>query len=184
MKDLHELATNNGLQVRKTVEGNNNGYPKGFKDIIVGFSCWEDVIDFISENGGKAITLHHRAGWHNYERCDEVTEPMYITAEMYGEDYNILTKDSFATEEEYLNVFVKPQLNEYAKTIEDVIQITQDASRIWDSIESMKFRNSMTAEGVVIMHNALGWFEYDTIDIECVEWSHDGHNYEIGVILD
>lgn len=184
MKNLNEIASNEGLQVSNTVERFNNGYPRGIKEVITGFFDWDQVEDFIKRYGGNAIMLHKKDGWQMYERCDEVNEPMEITAEMYGDDYDIIYKDTYDEEIDFITDFLLPRLDGADNMIE-VAEIVNNATNIWDSIESIKERNATIPEGVLIINDGkYGWREYDTIDVECIEWSHDTHKYEIGVIIE
>ena len=184
MKDLQEIANNEGLQVRETIKGGNNGYPRGFENVITGFFDWEQIEDFVKEYGGTPIMLHKRDGWQLWERCDNVYEPMEITAEMYGDNYDIIYMNDYADEEQFIREFIMPRLED-ATDLETMAEIVDRARDIWNSIESIKFRDSETPEGVVIYNDGeFGWIEYDTIDLVCIEWSHDTHNYMIGVMFD
>lgn len=179
MKDLHEIASNEGLQVTETVERFNNGYPRGFENVITGFFDWEQIEDFVKEYGGTPIMLHKRDGWQMWERCDTVCEPMEITAEMYGDNYNIIHKNDYADEQEFIREFMLPRLEDVSSIV-TMAEIVDRAKDIWNAVESSK-----TTEGVVIYSDGeYGWREYDTTKLECIEWSHDTHNYEIGVIFD
>lgn len=183
MKNLQEIANYEGLQVRETIEGGNNGYPRGFENVITGFFDWEQIEDFVKEYGGSPIMLHKKNGWDMYERCDKAYEPMKITAEMYGDDYDIIHKNDYADEQQFIKDFILPRLEDVSN-ITVFAEIVDRAKSIWDSIDSIKFRDSETPEGVVIYNDGeFGWIEYDTIDLVCIEWSHDTHNYEIGVIF-
>ena len=184
MKDLHEIASAEALQVTETVERFHNGYPSGFENVITGFFDREQIEDFVKEYGGTPIMLHKRDGWQMWERCDKVYEPMEITAEMYGDNYDIIHKNDYADEQEFIREFILPRLED-ATDLETMAEIVDRAKSIWDSIDSIKFRDSETPEGVVIYNDGeFGWREYDTIDLVCVEWSHDTHNYIMGVIFD
>lgn len=183
MKNLHEIANNEGLQVSETVKGGNNGYPSGFEYVITGFFDWEQVEDFVKRYGGTPIMLHKKDGWQMWEREDHVYEPMEITAEMYGDNYNIIHKNDYADEQEFIREFMLPRLEDVSSVV-TMAEIVDRAKSIWDSIDSIKFRDSETPEGVVIYNDGeFGWIEYDTIDLVCVEWSHDTHDYMIGVII-
>lgn len=183
MKNLNEIANNEGLQVSETIEGGNNGYPRGFDNVITGFFDWEQIEDFVKRYGGTPIMLHKKDGWQMWERCDTVCEPMEITAEMYGDNYNIIHKNEYADEQQFIKDFILPRLED-ADNIVTMAEIVDRAKSIWDSIDSIKFRDSETPEGVVIYNDGeFGWIEYDTIDLVCIEWSHDTHNYMIGVII-
>ena len=178
MKNLHEIANNEGLQVRETVKGGNNGYPRGFKNVITGFFDWEQVEDFVKHYGGTPIMLHKKDGWQMWEREDHVYEPMEITAEMYGDNYNIIHKNDYADEQEFIREFILPRLED-VDNIVTMAEIVDRAKDIWSSVESSK-----TTEGVVIYNDGeFGWIEYDTTKLECIEWSHDTHDYMIGVIF-
>lgn len=184
MKDLHEIANNEGLQVRETIEGGNNGYPRGFENVITGFFDWEEIEDFVKEYGGTPIMLHRKDGWQMWERCDKVYEPMEITAEMYGDNYEIIYMNDYADEQDFISEFILPRLED-ATDLETMAEIVDRARDIWNSVESIKYRNGEPAEGVVIYNDGgFGWREYDTIDLVCIEWSHDTHDYMIGVIFD
>lgn len=178
MKDLHEIANNEGLQVSETIEGGNNGYPSGFEYVITDFYDWEQVDDFVKRYGGTPIMLHKKDGWQLWERCDTVHEPMEITAEMYGDNYEIIHKNDYADEQEFIREFILPRLED-VDNITTMAEIVDRAKDIWSSVESSK-----TTEGVVIYNDGeFGWIEYDTIDLVCIEWSHDTHDYMIGVIF-
>lgn len=183
MEDLNSIANNEGLQVLETVKGGNNGYPSGFKNVITGFYDWKQIEDFVKRYGGTPIMLHKKDGWQLWERCDTVHEPMEITAEMYGDNYDIIHKNDYSDEQQFITDFVLPRL-EGVSHIVYLQEIADGANEIWDSIESIKQRDSETTEGVVIYNNGIyGWREYDTIDLVCIEWSHDTHDYMIGVII-
>lgn len=183
MKNLQVIAEEEGLQVRETIEGGNNGYPRGFENVITGFFDWEQIEDFVKEYGGTPIMLHKRDGWQLWERCDKVYEPMEITAEMYGDNYDIIHKNDYADEQQFILDFIMPRLEDVSNIIV-FAEIVDRAKSIWESIDSIKFRDSETPEGVVIYNDGeYGWREYDTINIECIEWSHDTHDYMIGVIF-
>lgn len=178
MKDLQEIANNEGLQVSETIEGGNNGYPRGFENVITGFFDWEQVEDFVKRYGGTPIMLHKKDGWQMWEREDHVYEPMEITAEMYGDNYNIIHKNDYADEQEFIREFILPRLED-VDNIVTMAEIVDRAKDIWSSVESSK-----TTEGVVIYNDGeFGWIEYDTTKLECIEWSHDTHDYMIGVIF-
>lgn len=178
MKNLNEIANNEGLQVSNTVERFNNGYPRGIKEVITGFFDWEQVEDFVKRYGGTPIMLHKKDGWQMWEREDHVYEPMEITAEMYGDNYNIIHKNDYADEQEFIREFILPRLEDVSSVV-TMAEIVDRAKDIWSSVESSK-----TTEGVVIYNDGeYGWREYDTTKLECIEWSHDTHNYMIGVIF-
>lgn len=184
MKNLREIANAEALQVRETVKGNNNGYPSGIKEVITGFFDWEQIEDFIKRYGGEAIMLHKRDGWQMYERGDAVYEPMEITAEMYGDNYSIILKNDYEDEHEFIRDFLLPILGG-VRNIETFAEIVDNAKAIWSSVDSIRYRDSNYQEGVVIYNSGkLGWREYETIDIKCIGWSHDTHDYEIGVIIE
>lgn len=186
MKDLREIASNEGLQVRETVKGGNNGYPSGFEYVITDFFDWEQIEDFVKEYGGTPIMLHKRDGWQMWERCDKVYEPMEITAEMYGDNYEIIYKDTYEDFGQFIKDFVVPQFED--KTTEQCKEIGIKSQSIWSSVESIKYRNAIIPEGVLIENRQQYdgtwiWEEIDTIDLVCIEWSHDTHNYMIGVMF-
>ena len=178
MENLNKIANNEGLQVSETVKGGNNGYPTGFQNVVIGFFDWEQIEDFIEEHGGTPIMLHKRDGWQLWERCDKVYEPMEITAEMYGDNYEIIHKNDYADEQAFIREFILPRLEDVSSVV-TMAEIVDRAKDIWSSVESSK-----TTEGVVIYNDGeFGWIEYDTIDLVCIEWSHDTHDYMIGVII-
>lgn len=183
MKDLHEIASNEALQVSTTVKGGNNGYPSGFEYVITDFFDWKQVEDFVKRYGGTPIMLHKKDGWQMWERCDTVYEPIKVTPELYGDNYDIITKNEYKTEEQFVREFVLQNMD-YAESIVVCAEMIDRAKWIWGSISSIQERDDTIPEGVVIYYDGeFGWMEYDTVSLECIEWSHDTHNYMIGVIF-
>lgn len=164
---FRELAGNNNLQFIETTSG-ANGYPENLEPALIGFETFEDAEKFASENGLQTYIFHKRDGWQLWERKNPAYEPFNISAEDYGDNYNMYTPDEL---EDYYDNEIKPCLENF-DNMDDLKNFLHDQERIMDELERCD-------EGEAVI-TYCGYY-FDTIQIKSIEWSFDTHNYIIGV---
>ena len=165
---MNELASEYDLRFVETTSG-RNGYPENLKPALVGFDTFEDAEKFAQEHGLDTWLFHKRDGWQLWNRVHSVNEPMSISCEDYGDDYNLYTASSL---ENYFEDEVKPCLENF-DNIEGLREFLDKQETIMDELENLD-----EDEAVVTL-----WGEYrETIQLHPMEWIHDTHYYIVGVM--
>lgn len=165
---LRELADNNALQFIETTSG-NNGYPQDLKPALIGFNDYEEAEEFAQEHGLQTYIFHKRDGWQLWQRSKPAYEPMIISAENYGDDYNMFTHDEL---DDYFGNEVKPRLDDF-DNMEELKKFLNNQEEIMDELDRCNEN-----EAVITYCGDY----YDTVKVKSIEWSHDTHNYVIGVM--
>lgn len=165
---FHLLADENDLKFVETTSG-MNGYPQDLQPALIYFNDYEEAEEFAREHDLQTYIFHKRDGWQLWERKNPAYEPMTISAEDYGDDYNMFKADEL---EGYYEHEVKPCLENF-DNIEDLKDFLYAQEEIINELERCN-------EDEAIVTYCGKW--YDTIKVKSMEWSHDTHNYVIGVI--
>lgn len=165
---MNELASEYDLQFVETTSG-RNGYPENLKPALVGFDTFEDAENFAQEHGLDTWLLHKRDGWQLWNRVYSVYEPMSISCEDYGDDYNLYTASSL---ECYFEEEVKPRLENF-DNIEDLREFLKEQEEIMSELEYLD-----DDEAVITLFGKY----HETINLHPMEWVHDTHYYIIGVM--
>ena len=165
---FRELADNNGLQFIETTSG-TNGYPQDLKPALIGFNDYEEAEEFAQEHGLQTYIFHKRNGWQLWQRSKPAYEPMIISAENYGDDYNMLLASELI---KYFDNEVKPRLDDF----DDIDSLKKFVDEQEIIMEELDLCNENEA---VITY--CGDY-YDTVKVKSIEWSHDTHHYVIGVM--
>lgn len=165
---MRELASEYNLHFVETTSA-RNGYPENLATALVGFNSFEDAEKFAKEHGLDTWLLHKRDGWELWNRVHSVYEPMSITCEDYGDNYNLYMPSSL---ENYFEDEIKPCLENF-DNIEDMRNFLDNQEEIMDELEQCD------EDEAVITY--CGSF-YETIKLHPMEWEHDTHNYIIGVM--
>lgn len=165
---LRELADNNGLQFIETTSG-NNGYPQDLKPALIGFNDYEEAEEFAQEHGLQTYIFHKRDGWQLWQRSKPAYEPMTITSDDYGDDYNMFTHDEL---DDYFGNEVKPRLDDF-DNMEELKKFLNNQEEIMDELDRCNEN-----EAVITYCGDY----YDTVKVKSIEWSHDTHHYVIGVM--
>lgn len=165
---MNELASEYNLQFVETTSA-RNGYPENLIPALVGFGSFEDAENFAQEHGLDTWLLHKCDGWQLWNRVHSVYEPMTISCEDYGDDYNLYTASSL---ENYFEYEVKPCLENF-DNIEDLREFLDEQENIMRELENLNDDEAVITYG--------GKF-YETIQLHPMEWGHDTHNYIIGVM--
>lgn len=156
------------LKTVETVKGGNNGYPSGFQTATIGFASFEEAQNYADENGMTLIRLHKRDGWQMYERLDTVWDAITPTSDWYGDDYNFLScDDQDDVIDEAKSVVVE------LDTIDDMVEYLNRKKELIEELSAIDEKQWVVTR--------CGEY-YETIDRECMEWSHDTHSYIIGAI--
>lgn len=165
---MEELASEFDLQFVETTSA-RNGYPQNLKPALVGFKSFEDAENFAQEHGLETWLFHMCEGWQLWYRVHSVNEPMSITCEDYGDNYNLYTEVSL---ENYFEDEVKPRLSSF-DNIEDLRKFLDEQEEIMGELENLD------DDEAVITH--FGKY-YETINLHPMEWVYDTHKYIIGVM--
>lgn len=165
---MDELASEYGLQYVETTSA-RNGYPENIAPAIVGFNSFEDAENFAKEHGLDTWLLHKCDGWQLWNRVHSVDEPMSISCEDYGEDYNLYTAVSL---ENYFENEVKPCLENF-DNIEDLRSFLDKQEMFMQELESLN-----DDEAVITYCGTY----YERIKLHPMVWKHDTHKYIIGVM--
>jgi len=165
---LRELADNNALQFIETTSA-TNGYPQDLKPALIGFNDYEEAEEFAQEHGLQTYIFHKRDGWQLWQRSKPAYEPMTITSDDYGDDYNMFTHDEL---DDYFGNEVKPRLDDF-DNMEELKKFLNNQEEIMDELDRCNEN-----EAVITYCGDY----YDTVKVKSIEWSHDTHNYVIGVM--
>lgn len=165
---LRELADNNALQFIETTSA-TNGYPQDLKPALIGFNDYEEAEEFAQEHGLQTYIFHKRDGWQLWQRSKPAYEPMTITSDDYGDDYNMFTHDEL---DDYFGNEVKPRLDDF-DNMEELKKFLNNQEEIMDELDRCNEN-----EAVITYCGDY----YDTVKVKSIEWSHDTHHYVIGVM--
>lgn len=165
---LELIIQEQGLDLIETTS-EPNGYPRNLKKAIVGFKTFDQAKELAQTYGLDICKFHSRNGWNLWYRQGEVHEAMIISDEDYGDNYTLLFKQD---EDDFIEDEVIPIL-EQATSFEFIEDIMSSKKEIWNEIQKLE-------EGhAVVLH---GGNYYETIEVECMSFSEDTHNWLIGLI--
>ena len=164
---LREIADIEGLEYIETTSG-MNGYPQNIQGAIVGFEDWEQLEKIAIKYNLNAINLHGRDGWQLYERQGTASEPFKNSSEDYGDDYSQEDDADSYQKSEMEDVF--PHLD--LATFEEVEEWLDDRKKVYDEL--------LTCGENEIVITYQGRF-YEKIEQTSMSFSHDTHNYIIGL---
>lgn len=164
---LAEIADLEGLRYVETTSG-NNGYPQNIQDAIVGFEDWEQLEKVAEKYNLNPINLHKRDGWQLYERQGSASEPYKNGSNDYGDDYF-----EYDDAEEYQKQIME-DVFPYAElsTFEEVEQWVKDKKEVYEELLTCGEN-----EIVITYQGRL----YEKISETSMNFSHDTHNYIIGL---
>ena len=164
---LAEIADLEGLDYVETTIG-TNGYPENIQDAIVGFDNWEQLEKVAEKYNLNAINLHKRDGWQLYERQGRATEPYKNNSNDYGDDYSECYDADAYQKQVMEDVF--PYLE--FSTFEDIEKWLKEKKEVYEELLTC-------GENEIVITNQ-GRF-YEKINETSMEFSHDTHNYIIGL---
>lgn len=164
---LAEIADNEGLKYVESTSG-INGYPKNIQDAIVGFDNWEQLEKVAKKYNLNAINLHKRDGWQLYERQGIPTEPYKNSCNDYGDDYSECYDADAYQKQVMEDAF--PYLE--FSTFEDIEKWLKEKKEVYEELLTC-------GENEIVITNQ-GRF-YEKINETSMEFSHDTHNYIIGL---
>jgi hypothetical protein len=164
---LAEIADLESLDYVETTSG-TNGYPENIKDVIVGFDNWEQLEKVAEKYNLNAINLHKQDGWQLYERQGRATEPYKNSSDDYGDDYA-----QYDDADAYQKQTMEDALP-YAElsTFEDIEKWLKEKKEVYEELLTC-------GENEIVITNQ-GRF-YEKINETSMEFSHDTHNYIIGL---
>ncbi len=167
--NLLELADAHGLETIETTQG-RNGYPSGTGYAITGFNSWLELKQFAEEHDLEITQFHSKDGWHFWESKRRMYEPIKNSAEDYGDNYSEIPK---IDEEDFIKNEVQWFFEDPKESFEQIEEILKQKKEIWEEVEQME------DDEIVITHEGR---YYETIKKESLYWSHDTHNYCIGLV--
>lgn len=127
---FHELASENDLRFIETTSG-TNGYPQDLQPALIGFNDYEEAEEFAREHDLQTYIFHKRDGWQLWQRCNPAYEPFNISAEDYGDNYNMFLASERT---EYFDNEVKPFLENFDK-MEDLKTFVGEQESIMDELD-------------------------------------------------
>ena len=111
-------------QVETTSEW--NGYPRNLQNALVGFESWDEAQEIANEYDLQLIWLKRREGQQLWTRDNQAIEPLYITSNLFGDDYNFYTDVSYFRDDVAEEVYqlgddlTSEHLKEFAEILEEV----------------------------------------------------------------
>lgn len=170
MKDLRHIADENSLEYIETTS-ERNGYPSNIRGAIVGFNTFKEAEELAEQEDLEIFSYHKRDGWQLWTREDIVYTPYQNSAEDYGDNYSELgqmEEDDFIEQE--VKWFFEDDSNfESFDMIENFIK---EKKELWEEVEKLDDNE------IVITY--MGAY-YETILQTSMGFSHDTHNYIIGL---
>jgi hypothetical protein len=164
---LVEIADIEGLEYIETTSG-TNGYPQNIQGAIVGFDNWEQLEEVATKYKLNPINLHKRDGWQLYERQGIATEPFKNSSNDYGDDY-FECDDADAYQKQVMeDVFPYLELS----TFEDIENWVKEIKEVYNEL--------LTCGDDEVVITYQGRF-YEKINKLSINFSHDTHNYIIGL---
>lgn len=168
--DINDIAYEHGLEVIETTTS-YYGYPKELKRAIIGFDTFEEAESLAERHDLKITKFFKKEGWQLWcrdgSRC---FHPLRIRSEDYGDDYrhHHCSDDRTFFEDE-----VKPCLDNF-DDLDSLEKFLRDKRKLLEEIESI--------DDSQLVISYMGRY-CETIDMESMEWRHDGRTYTIGVMI-
>ena len=168
-KSLQDIADENDLLVVETTSS-RNGYPSNLRKAITGFSGFEEAKRIASENGLTLVWLDSREGWKLWHRGDTATEPMTITSNDFGDDYNFEDNSEEIMQCAY---DVIADLANQGASFDDIRSYMAKVEKITDAIEKADYRQ------VVVTYKGE---YYDTIEEHPIYFHFDSKYTQLAAI--
>ena len=170
-ESLDDVATEEGLELVETTS-ESNGYPSHLKDAITGFESFDEAEQVAKEHGLSLIWIDKRDGWQLWHRGDSAYEPMHITSDVFGDDYDFEDdKDNFmAMAREVIADIVSD-----GASFEDIRDYMDEVEKVMDAIEDLE-------DGQAVV-TYCGKY-YDTIDRNPINFNHDTKQTQLAAIKD
>lgn len=169
MKNLCEIASENGLQVIETT-ASRTGYPEALQKAIIGFDTFEQAEELAKENGLSIEAFKKSNGWDLWYRTGcQMGTSFLRSADDCGDDYRGYTKEDL--EDFYLNE-VQPMVSDF-EDFDSLRCFLDKKEKIKDEIED--------AEDDELVLTCCGEY-YATIKARTMSYYYDAHSYAIGLI--
>lgn len=97
INDLQDIISESNISSLRVVEttSSRNGYPSHVLPAITGFESWEQAEQFASDNGLALMWCDYRDGQNLWYRANTASVPMTITADDFGDCWNIEDNEEF-----------------------------------------------------------------------------------------
>lgn len=168
MKDLREIARNNGLNIVVTTN-DINGAPRCLKQAITGFTNFEEAKELAERYGLDTVSLYKRSGWNYWHRLGRVYNAYEIDEHDYSDDYRIIYKEE---RNDYYNNNVLPMLDEFY-TDEEKTAFLENENTIIEALDNLKEN-----EAVLTYQGEFN----EVISLKTMEFSRDSQYWQIGVM--
>jgi len=160
----------------KSVTGGRNGYPEPYLgEFYYGFDTFEEIKEFVKENGGVIASASWKDGWAYCNDISETYKPFEISPNSFSDNYHFIylkyEKEDFA---DYLGYSSIKEMKNY-ESKEEILEHLERFRVLLDECEGVDFDKQYLVE-------YCG--EYEIIDKEALEFSYDTINEAIGVWLD
>jgi len=168
-KQMKDIASENGLQFVETTVG-FNGYPQNVKGAIIGFDDFEQAEALAKETGLGLQVISKKDGWNLWYRgSNTATEPLTITEEDFGDDFNFITDGD---EKDFYENEVKPFLDDF-DNLDDLMEFLEQKQEIADELNEI-------GDGYVVVTQCGKY--YDTINTRPMRFNYDGEYWEIALV--
>jgi hypothetical protein len=172
--NIKEFSEIHNLDVIETTIG-SNGYPEHLKDALIGFENFSQAKEIAEEYGFKIEAFHKKDGWALWERNNNTRyEAFKNDSSDFGDDYHEYNMDSFDDEADFISEEIEPFFESF-KSFDDVEQFLESKKELWEKIQECE-------DDEVVITSSGRYF--DTIKTTSMAFSHDTHNYVIGLIED
>lgn len=169
-KSIQEIAEINNLTIIETTS-ERSGYPSRLQYAIIGFENFEKAQSLADEFGLVFETFEKKDGWQLWFRTGNIAfEEFKNSSEDYGDNYSEFDGGELSPEAFYEDE-IKPRLSDFDR-LEDLKSFISCQEEIIE-----KIGDASVNEKVIINEGRY----YDTIPLRSMYFSHDTHNYAIGL---
>ena len=169
MKNLHEIAGIENLEVITLTKG-NNGYPEGLSYAITGAESFEKYEELAQKYDLKIIQTHKKDGWNLFKNAGIAFKPYVISSGDYGDNYSQFSSN--ITEEEFFEQEINSLLEEGFESFESIKELIKQKEKIFEEIENAE-------DDEIIITNEGNYFE--TVKEKTLFFYHDTHHYGIAL---
>lgn len=169
--DIYEIADIERLDIVSTTD-KSDGYPSHVKRVLTHFNNFSEAMEIAEKYNLELIWIDKRVGWQLYHRGDKAYEPMVITAERFGDNYNL-----FYGEDDWLEFQgdLLHNITEYKidrKSLKEVDKWLQTTQEVLDLIDGLGEEQGVLFDG----------YEGKIIDTSGIYFNHDGHIIKLAAI--
>lgn len=168
INDLKDIISESGIAFLRVIETTSsaNGYPSHVIPAITGFESWEQAEQFANAYNLTLMWCDYRNGQNLWYRANNAVIPMNISAEDYGDNYELVT-----SEEYWFDDFQEQMAN--CESIEQMQELLKVGEEIADAFATLGDDEALLLyEGslhrVIQAKNAISFYNEDVRHTELV----------------